>query len=100
VPRCGKALLQGIVYCGQCGHKLVIQYKGGTQYLCTYLRGQHQIPVCQRIRADAIDQWVVDQFFAAFAGSELDLYALALEKTEHEQQQLQKAPEITDYFGC
>jgi DNA invertase Pin-like site-specific DNA recombinase len=91
VPRAGKALLHGIVYCGQCGHKLVVQYKGGTQYLCTCLRGQHQIPVCQRIRADAVDQWVVDQFFAAFAGSELDLYALALEKTEHEQQRLQKA---------
>ena len=91
VPRAGKALLHGIVYCGQCGHKMVVQYKGGTQYLCTYLRGQHQIPVCQRLRADAIDQWVVDQFFAVFAGSELDLYALALEKTEHEQQRLQKA---------
>jgi DNA invertase Pin-like site-specific DNA recombinase len=91
VPRPGKALLHGIVYCGQCGHKLVVQYKGGTQYLCTYLRGQHQIPVCQRIRADAIDQWVVQQFFAAFAGAELDLYALALEKTEQEQQQLDEA---------
>jgi DNA invertase Pin-like site-specific DNA recombinase len=91
VPRAGKALLHGIVYCGQCGHKLVVQYKGGTQYLCTYLRGQHLIPVCQRIHADAIDQWVVDQFFAAFAGTELDLYALALKKTQQEQQQLQKA---------
>src|SRR5262249_55333880 len=91
VPRPGKALLHGLVYCGQCGHKLVVQYKGGTQYLCTYLRGQHQIPVCQRIRADAIDQWVVAQFFAAFAGAELDLYALALEKTEQEQQHVQQA---------
>jgi DNA invertase Pin-like site-specific DNA recombinase len=91
VPRSGKALLHGIVYCGQCGHKLVVQYKGGTQYLCTYLRGQHLIPVCQRIHADAIDQWVVEQFFAAFAGTELDLYALALKKTQQEQQQLQKA---------
>jgi len=52
---------------------MVVQYQGGTQYLCTYLRGQYQVPVCQRIRADAIDQWVVDQFFAAFAETELDL---------------------------
>ncbi len=29
VPRPGKALLHGIVYCGECGHKLVVQYKGG-----------------------------------------------------------------------
>lgn len=91
VPRPGKALLHGIVYCGQCGHKMVVQYKGGTQYLCTYLRGQYQVPVCQRLRADAIDHWVVEQFFAAFSATELDLYALALQKTEQEHQQLQKA---------
>ncbi len=91
VPRSGKALLHGIVYCGQCGHKLVVQYKGGTQYLCTYLRGQYQVPVCQRLRADAIDDWVVEQFFAAFSATELDLYALALQKTEQEHQQLHKA---------
>jgi DNA invertase Pin-like site-specific DNA recombinase len=93
VPRPGKALLHGLVCCGQCGHKMVVQYKGGTQYLCTYLRGQYQVPVCQRVRADAIDQWVVDQFFAAFAGTELDLYALAVQQTEQEQRQLVKAHE-------
>lgn len=91
VPRPGKALLHGLVCCGQCGHKMVVQYKGGTQYLCTYLRGQYQVPVCQRVRADAIDQWVVDQFFAAFAGTELDLYALALRRAEQEHQQVAKA---------
>jgi hypothetical protein len=52
VPRPGQALLHGLVCCGQCGHKMVVQYKGGTQYLCTYLRGRYQVPVCQRIRAD------------------------------------------------
>src|SRR5207248_10860930 len=31
VPRPGKALLHGIVYCGECGHKMVVQYKGGTR---------------------------------------------------------------------
>jgi DNA invertase Pin-like site-specific DNA recombinase len=31
VPRQGAALLQGIVYCGSCGHKMVVQYKGGNQ---------------------------------------------------------------------
>jgi hypothetical protein len=36
VPREGKALLQGIAYCGECGHKLVVQYKHSTQYLCNF----------------------------------------------------------------
>jgi DNA invertase Pin-like site-specific DNA recombinase len=91
IPRPGKALLHGLVCCGQCGHKMVVQYKGGTQYLCNQLRGQYQVPVCQRLPADPIDGWVVDQFFAAFAGAELDLYALAVQQTEQDQQQVAKA---------
>jgi DNA invertase Pin-like site-specific DNA recombinase len=93
IPRSGKALLHGLVCCGQCGHKMVVQYKGGTQYLCNQLRGQYQVPVCQRLPADPIDNWVVQQFFAAFAGAELDLYALSVQQAEREQQQLTKAHE-------
>ncbi len=91
IPRSGKALLHGLVCCGQCGHKMVVQYKGGTQYLCNQLRGQYQVPVCQRLPADPIDDWVVHQFFAAFAGAELDLYALSVQQAEQEQQHLTKA---------
>lgn len=93
IPRSGKALLHGLVCCGQCGHKMVVQYKGGTQYLCNQLRGQYQVPVCQRLSADPIDDWVVHQFFAAFAGAELDLYALSVRQAEQEQQQVSKAHE-------
>jgi DNA invertase Pin-like site-specific DNA recombinase len=37
-PRPGHALLQGLVYGGECGHKLLVQYKGGTRYRCNYWR--------------------------------------------------------------
>jgi DNA invertase Pin-like site-specific DNA recombinase len=47
IPRPGKALLHGLVYCGECGHKMVVQYKGGTRYICNYLRQQYRTPVCQ-----------------------------------------------------
>jgi DNA invertase Pin-like site-specific DNA recombinase len=82
VPRPGKALLHGIVYCGECGHKLVVQYKGRTQYLCTYLRGQYGVSVCERIPADAVDDAVVDAFFEALAPVELDAYAQAVAREE------------------
>jgi DNA invertase Pin-like site-specific DNA recombinase len=75
VPRPGKALLHGIVACGECGHKMVVQYKTGTRYLCNYLRQQYGVPVCQRIPADPIDDAVVQAFFEALSPLELDAYS-------------------------
>ena len=78
IPRDGEALLHGLVYCGTCGHKMVVQYKGGTRYLCNYLRQQHGTPVCQSIPAGPIDAAAVDAFFRALAPAELDAYARAV----------------------
>jgi DNA invertase Pin-like site-specific DNA recombinase len=78
IPRPGKALLHGIVACGECGHKMVVQYQGRTEYLCTYLRAQYGVPVCQLIPADAVDAAVVTAFFAALTPVELDAYARAV----------------------
>lgn len=87
VPRAGTALLHGIVYCGECGHKLVVQYKSGPEYICNYLRQQYQVPVCQRIPAQPIDDCVVQAFFLAISPVELDVYEKAL-KTQAETAQL------------
>jgi DNA invertase Pin-like site-specific DNA recombinase len=91
VPRPGKALLHGIAYCGECGHKMVVQYKRGARYLCNYLRQQYQVPVCQNLPADPIDDHVVQAFLEALAPAELDLYAQAMAALDKEQEQLQQA---------
>ena len=88
VPRPGAALLHGIVYCGECGHKMVVQYKGGTRYLCNYLRQQHHTPVCQNIAADPIDAYVVDVFFQALTPMELAVYERALQQRDEVQEQV------------
>ncbi len=82
VPREGKALLQGMVYCGQCGHKMVLQYTGGVRYICNYLRRQHGAPLCQRLLADPIDNQVVRWFFESLSVTEIDLSASALEEAD------------------
>jgi DNA invertase Pin-like site-specific DNA recombinase len=79
VPRDGDALLQGLTYCGACGHKMVVQYKGGARYLCNYHRQQRRMPVCQYLPAAAIDRVVVDAFFQALAPAELDVYEQAMQ---------------------
>jgi DNA invertase Pin-like site-specific DNA recombinase len=91
VPRPGAALLHGIVYCGECGHKLVVQYQGGTRYLCNYLRQQHHVPVCQDIPGDPVDLRVVETFFQALAPVELDVYARAVAAQQSTQDQLEQA---------
>jgi DNA invertase Pin-like site-specific DNA recombinase len=80
VPREGEALLHGIVYCGQCGHKMVVQYKTGTRYICNYIRQQHRTPQCQHIPANPIDRQVVAAFFQALAPAELNVLERATTK--------------------
>src|SRR5207253_7280878 len=87
----GSALLQGMVACGECGHKMVVQYKRGTRYLCNYLRQKYRVPVCQHIPADAGDAQVVEAFFQALLPVELDVYERAVAAQHTEEQQVAHA---------
>jgi DNA invertase Pin-like site-specific DNA recombinase len=91
VPRAGAALLHGLMYCGECGHKMVVQYKGGTRYLCNYLRQTHGVPVCQEIPGDPVDAGVIEAFFQALSPLELDAYAQALAAQRETDQQIAQA---------
>src|SRR4051794_26223668 len=65
IPRGGAAPLQGIVWCGQCGRKMSVQYKARNAYNCRPLHHKHGAPICQQLPADPIDAQVVAAFFAA-----------------------------------
>ena len=91
VPRDGEALLQGMVYCSECGHKMVMAYKERTRYLCNVLHQKYQVPVCQRIPSDTLDEVVVGAFFEALSPVELDLYSKAIAHRERADEQAQKA---------
>jgi DNA invertase Pin-like site-specific DNA recombinase len=88
VPRDGQALLHGVVFCGECGHKMMVQYKRGTRYVCNHLRQQFQEPLCQILPAGPIDQCVVGWFMQAFSAVELDLHAKVLAEARRGHRQM------------
>src|SRR4051812_30195021 len=98
-PRNGAALLQGIAWCGECGHKLVVQYCNGNRYACTYLQRTQGAPVCQHLPADPIDARVVDAFFEAVAPAELDAWEQA-QVARHVRPGRSTTPRRSRSSGC
>lgn len=91
MARPGAALLHGLIYCGECGHKLVVQYKHSTRYICNFLRQQYRTPVCQTIPADFVDQQVVNLFFEAMSAVELNAYDQAVKTQQKSDAAVVKA---------
>ncbi len=91
VPRPGAALLPGLLYWRECGHKLVVQDKAGTRYLCNYLRQHYGVPVCQYLPADPVAATVVAAFFAVLAPRELGLYQQAVAAQHQTTERLTRA---------
>lgn len=77
VPRDGAAVLQGIVWCGQCGHKMGVEYKAASRYVCNYLLRSQGGHLCQHLPADLIDARVVEAFLAAIGPAELEAWTRA-----------------------
>ena len=77
IPRNGTALLQGIAWCGACGHKITMQYKGGVRYICNTLHNTQNAPICQHLPARPIDERVTAAFLDAVAPAELEAWERA-----------------------
>jgi DNA invertase Pin-like site-specific DNA recombinase len=84
----GHALLQGLLLCGKCGHRMATRYQGTlrrAQYECrtpTRYRGEGH--VCWTVSAQAIDEAVANLFLQAVQPSEI---ALGLEVVREAERQ-------------
>ena len=92
IPRSGTGLVAGIVYCGECGHKMTVHYGSGVHYACDFLRTKYQSgPSCQRVTATPIDEHVARAFLDALTPAEQDAYAEALSLMQREATQVRQA---------
>lgn len=95
----GKALLQGIVRCGCCGHRMHVRYRSTITYACSQLYDFYGRKSCLFVTAPKIEPLVIQAFFDAIQPAQLDALAALLDhqKLDHDkleqqwQQRLQRA---------
>jgi len=82
----GEALLQGLICCGMCGHRMRVAYKSHIRYLCDGLKRHYAGPVCMSLYGPSIEEVVIQAFFDALRPAQLDaLSALLLQRAKEEQ---------------
>jgi DNA invertase Pin-like site-specific DNA recombinase len=84
-PREGVALLQGLVYCGQCGRNILIRYnEGRAYYICNNDQVRFGASLCQQVNSARVDKLVVDRFLAVVNQGSLELSFAYEEKLSQE----------------
>lgn len=100
--RQGPALLSGLLVCGRCGYRMVVNYnnaKNGLRYNCHHSLACYGEPECQSLSGKRLDAFIAEQVLAALQPAALELHLAAaadLEKQRHElhrhwQQKLERA---------
>jgi DNA invertase Pin-like site-specific DNA recombinase len=87
-PRKGAALLQGLIVCGECGHRLRPGYKPRPFYMCCDLAKRTDGPHCLWLPATPVDEVVVQAFFDALRPAHIDALEAVLAEQYAERQRL------------
>lgn len=95
----GKALLQGLVRCGCCAHRMHIRYRSTITYACSQLYDDYGRKSCLFVTAPKIDEIVGQAFFEAIQPAQLDALAALVGQQQQDlarldqqwQQRLQRA---------
>lgn len=91
IVREGPGVLQGLVFCGQCGHHMHTVYKSTPRYICRGVARTVKAPhECSSVRAPVVDSLVEAAFFAAIQPAHLDALGALLEAQRAERGQLEQ----------
>jgi hypothetical protein len=89
VPREGRALLQGIIYCGICGRKMSVQNRSvkesrSPSYVCVHGYQNGEEKSCQCMTSRPIDAAVVEVFLAAISPVNVGVATQVMDQIELE----------------
>lgn len=90
-PGRGPSLLAGLLRCGRCGRRMLVQYSGPKAkvlYRCTRGSGDYAEPLCQCLSGSVLDGFVRDQILAAVAPAALEASLAAVAEVERERSEL------------
>jgi DNA invertase Pin-like site-specific DNA recombinase len=90
-PRQGPALLSGLLVCGRCGYRMVVNYnnaRDGLRYNCHRALVCHGEPACQSLSGRRLDAFVTGQVLAALQPAALELHLAAAADLEQQRQSL------------
>lgn len=90
-PRKGAALLQGLVRCGRCGLRMLVDHtsgrRGQPRYHCVQARLHYGTPLCQSLSVGCLDELVRDLALAALTPAALELSLRAIDDVELQRAQ-------------
>jgi DNA invertase Pin-like site-specific DNA recombinase len=98
-PRRGRALLQGLAYCGRCGARLSIftystKEKRAPGYGCVHAYNRHGGATCQMMSSAGVDAAVTELFLRAVSPAKLEIALHALEGLEADRAEARKQWEL------
>jgi hypothetical protein len=93
--RRGKALLQGIAYCGRCGARMSVLYystkeKRAPGYGCFYEYHRHDGKTCQCFSSAGVDAAVAGPFLDVVSPAKIGIALQALEELESDREEARK----------
>jgi DNA invertase Pin-like site-specific DNA recombinase len=91
--RHGPALLSGLLVCGRCDYRMVVNYNNAGRFLrygCTRARACYGTAVCQSLSGKRLDELVAQQVLAALEPVALELHLACAADVEHQRAALHR----------
>jgi DNA invertase Pin-like site-specific DNA recombinase len=92
-PRGGPSVLAGLLVCGRCGRRMLVNYMSASaarmlRYSCQRDAIDYGVEACQSLSGAALESFVVERLLQAVSPASLELSLAAMEDVERERREL------------